>query len=237
MSTTKVFIIFGICVLVVIIPLTVLYVWFPSIIGRYNDIIENIIVGLPGAYVVALALDFTLRRRQERALAKVARVGLTETSRTINHILSFFASMIKASSTEFKPSTIDDLFSIKAAELISLHLALDRPAPVTSKINWKDYISSEASYIIDKITSIQNRYQAFFPYYVLTAVGILQDNTLLAFFKNFSHVDRVDTRLKFKRPVLNITPQETLNSLLKEILICIKTIQKAAIKLEASVVP
>jgi len=237
MSTTKIFVVFGICVSIVIIPLSVLYICFPSILGRYDSIVGNIIVGLFGAYIVALALDFTLRRRQEKSLENIAKVGLTETSQVINQMLSFFASMIKASSNRYKPSNIDDLFSSEAAELISLHLALDYNAPVTSKIRWSDYIAQETCNIVDQLTSIQNRYQSFFPESVFTAIGTLQNNALFSMFKQFKGVIDLDKQRNLKRPVLNIIPQETLNALMNEVLICVKIIQKAAVRLESSTTP
>ncbi len=237
MSTTKIFIIFGIFVFILTVPLLVIYIWFPIVLGRYVSLVENVIVGTIGAYVVALALDFTLRRRQEKAVEKVARVGLTEVSQTINGMLAFFSSMIKASSDGFTPSMIEDLFSIKAAELISLHLALSSPAPVTSNITWQDHITGETRFLLDKLTSIQDRYQAFIPEDVLANIGTLRNNALFVIFKDLSSAFKRDKQLNIERPVLNITPLEVLTSLMNEILDCIKIIQQVALKLEASIVP
>ncbi len=133
MSTTKIFIIFGIFVVIITFPLIILYIWFPELLGRYTGLVENIIVGLIGAIVVATALDFTLRRRQEKALEKVARVGLSQASQIINRMMSLFAGMVKASSDGFVPSKIEELFGDKASELISLHLALRENAPTSPK--------------------------------------------------------------------------------------------------------
>ena len=87
MSTSKIFVIFGVFVVIVTFPLIIFYVYFPGMLGKYLGLAENIIVGMVGAFIVALALDFTQRRRQERAVEKVARVGLSETSQAINKML------------------------------------------------------------------------------------------------------------------------------------------------------
>ncbi len=237
MSTTKLFIIFGLCAAVFVIPLIILYIWFPFVLGRHVGLVENAIVGIIGAYVVALSLDFTLRRRQEKALEKVAIIGLTDLSQTINRMIALFGSIFKASSDGFIPSTIDQLFDTKAADLLSLHLSIDSRAPVVPETTWQEYITRESNLILEKLNGIQNRYQVFLPENVLVALGKLRNNPLLNVFSQLSMGSALDKKERVSRPVINFTPPETLNYLMGEILLCVKTIERASIKLEASVVP
>jgi len=236
MSTTKIFIIFGVCVAIVTAPLIITYVWFPIILGRYISIVENIIAGLIGAYLVALALDFTLRHRQEKAAEKVARVGLSEASQTINAMIALFASMVKASSEGFTPSTMEDLFGSKAAELISLHLALGSRAPVTSSITWQEHISRETHSLLDKLTNIQGRYQAFFSERALAAIAALRNNPLLNALQQIAQAAQFDAQMNIQRPVLNI-PLDNLKPFMNDILISIKQVEHYAEELKTDVVP
>jgi len=236
MSTTNIFVIFGICVAILTIPLIVIYISFPLILGRYINLVENIIVGTIGTYVVALALDFTLRRRQEKAVEKVARVALSEASQSINGMMSLFASMIKASSDGFVPTTIDDLFGPKSIDLISLHLALSSHAPVTSNITWLDHIGREARLLVDGLTDIQHQYQAFLPESVLATIGTLRNNSLFRVFIQLPNVVTIDAQHNIQRPVLNIQI-ENLKPLMDEIVISVKAIQQSAVKINAKIVP
>ncbi len=237
MSTTRIFVVFGIVVAVVTVPLLVLYVWFPSVLGRHIGLATDVIVGTIGAYLVALALDFTLRRRQEKSLEKVASVGLAETSQAVNSMIALFGTIAKASSDGFVPSTIDDLFGSEAAGLLSLHLALDSVAPVSSEIPWNEHITQETALILDKLGSTQDSYQAFLPADVLVAMSRLRNNTLLLAFSQLSRGAERDNRDNIPRPVINFIPPEALTALMDEMLSCIKTIEKASLELGASITP
>ncbi len=135
----------------------------PTSIWKIFGLVENSIASLVGAFIVALALDYTLRRRQEKAIEMVASVGLSEISTCVNRLIALFGGMVKVSSSTFPPSTIKDLYGPEAAELISLHLDLAKPAPVTSKTPWVNYIKEEIKRINDSLVSINNRYQAYLP--------------------------------------------------------------------------
>lgn len=235
-STTRIFVIFGIFVVIVTVPLLFLYVWNPAMLGRFISLVENIIIGLPGAYIVALALDFTIRRRQERAMERVARVGLSEASQAINRMMSLFAGMVKASSDGFIPSTIEDLFGTNATELISFHLGLDKRAPVFPEIPWQDHITREAKFVVDNLTNVQERYQAFLPGHTLAALGTLRNNSLFHVFGSLSNMTKTDALQNIKRPVLNIPP-ENLQMLMDNILVSVKTVQQEAKRLKAPIVP
>lgn len=237
MSTTKIFIIFGVCVAIIVIPLITLYAWFPSVLGRHVGLVENAIVGIIGAFLVAFSLDFTLRRRQEKALEKVAIVGLAELSQTTNRMIALFGCIFKASSDGFIPSTIDQLFDTRAADLLSLHLSIDSRAPEYTNITWQEYITRESHLIQKNLNLIQDRYQAFFPEDVLVALGKLRNNTLLIVFNQLSAGANFDKQERVSRPVINFTPPETLNCLMSEILSCVKTIERVSIKLDASIIP
>ncbi|MBU2535539.1 MAG: hypothetical protein KKD83_05160 [Chloroflexi bacterium] len=236
MSTTKIFVIFGICVAILTIPLIVMYIWFPLLLGRHISLVENIIVGTIGTYVVALALDFTLRRRQEKAVIKVARIALSEASQSINRMMSFFAGMIKASSDGFVPTTIEELFSARSMDLIFLHLSLSNNAPVTPKITWLDHISRETRLLKDRLTDIQDRYQAFLPEGVLAAIGILRNNSLFSVFLELPNVVTSDKQHNVQRPVLNISIGN-FELLMDEIVIPVKTIHQSALNIDAKIVP
>ena len=56
-------------------------------------------------------------------------------------------------------------------------------------------------------------------------------------FKQLKDVINLSKQNNINRPELNIIPQETLNACMKEILICTKTIQKAAIRLNSTIIP
>ena len=237
MSTTKIFIIFGVCVVVVTAPLIIMYFRFPEALGRYTGLAENVIVGLIGAYIVALSLDFTLRRRQEKATEKVAIVGLTEASRRINRMIALFGSLFKASSDGFIPSSMEELFDAKAADLLSLHLAINGRAPVIPNITWQEHITRESSLILNELAGIQDRYQAFLPENVLVALSKLRNNTLLNAFSQLSYGAALDRQENISRPVINFVPLAKLTVLMNEVLLCVKTIQQESIKLKASAVP
>lgn len=237
MSTARIFFIFGVCVAVITTPLIIFYRWFPLILGRYEGLVENIIVGVIGAYVVALSLDFTLRRRQEKASEKVAMVALTELSQTINNMLTLFGSIFKASTDGFIPSTIDGLFDAKAAKLLSLNLSIDSRAPVASETIWQIHITRESHSILEHLNGIQNRYQAFLPENVLVSLSKLRSNPIINIFSQLSNGITLDKKEGILRPVINFTPLETLNYQMGEILSSVKTIEQASIKLGASITP
>lgn len=204
MSTTKVFIIFGVFVIIVTFPLIVMDIWFHTMLGRYVGLVENIIAGMIGAFIVALALDFSLRTRQEKAAEKVAKIGLSQASQVINRMLSLLAGMIKVSSNGFIPSTIEELFGAEAQELISLHLALGKRALTTSNILWQDYIAGEVEIVEDGLTSVHERYQAFLNENALVAIGILQASSLLDIFRILPAAVRSSIELGVQKPVLNM---------------------------------
>ncbi len=159
MSPTRIIIIFAICLTVLMIPLLTIYIWWRTLLGSYVGMVENVIAAVISALLITLLLDFTLRRRQEMTLEKVARIGLTEASQKINRMIALFGSIFKAASDGFIPSTIDELFNAKAADLLSLHLALESPAPVLPAITWIEHITRESRLILNELTNIQDRYQ------------------------------------------------------------------------------
>ncbi|GEM_PF-4537872 len=134
MSTTKIFLLVGAIIAVIVIPLLILYLTNPVIFGDHTGVIENIIVDLPAGYMVALVLDYTFRHREEKERDRVARVGLSETSCVLNRLLTTFASMVKAASDSFQPNTMEELFESRSTELVSLHLHLNANAPMLTPI-------------------------------------------------------------------------------------------------------
>ena len=237
MSTTRIFVIAGIGVAVITIPLIIIYIGFPLILGRYVSLAENAIVGIIGTYAVAFSLDFIIRRRQEKAAEKVAIVGLTELSRTINRMIALFGSIFKASSDGFIPTTIDQLFDTRAADLLSLHLSIDSNAPVVPKATWQNHITHESHLILENLNVIQARYQVFFPENVLVTLGKLCNNPVLLIFSQLSNGTALDKREGVPRPVINFTPLETLHYLMGEILSCVKTIERVSTKLATPIAP
>jgi hypothetical protein len=236
MSTTRIFVTFGIIVAVVTVPLIVLYVWFPAALGRFTGLAENVIVGMIGAFIVAIALDFTARRRQEKSAEKIAKVGLNEASQIINKMLSLFGMMIKASSNGFIPSTIEELFGAEAQELISLHLWLDKQASTSTSVQWQDYMAAETRNIIDSLSSISERYQFFLSPDILIAIGNLRNNALLDVIKSFPAMNRVTSQLGIKHPVLNI-PLNTLKAIMESMLTSVDVVEKEAKKRKTDIVP
>jgi hypothetical protein len=219
MSTSKIYTIFGVFVVLITIPLIIFYVWFPQTLGRYTGLVEDAIVGLFGALVVTIALDFTLRRRQEIAMEKVGKVSLAQASQVINRFMNLFAEMVKASSDGFVPSTIEELFGKKSSELICLHLALGQNAPTQPKMPWKKYISREARSTKDGLSSILERYQAFISESVLAAIGTLQNNILLDILANLEQLPPPAI------PVLNIQ-LDCLEQIMNEIVSSIKIVER-----------
>jgi len=235
-STKKIFVLFGVIVCIITVTLLIVYIVFPSIFGRYTGIVENIIVDLPSAYIIAVVLDLTFRLRQEKAVATIAKVGLSEASSIINGILSLFGNMVKASSDGFVPTTIRELFSEESSALISLHLGLDRNAPVTPAVSWQKYLSREARWAFDDLTSIQERYQAFLSGETLAAIVKLRNNPLLHLFTDLPHIMRYSTKRDIQRPVLNI-PLSNLQPLMKDLLTSIEAVQRNARNLNTEIVP
>lgn len=229
MSTRKLFFIFGLIVFLICAPLLTIHIVAPHLLGRYIGLVESSIASLVGAFIVALALDYSLRRRQEKAIEMVASVGLSEISMCVNRLIALFGGMVKASSSTFSPSTIKDLYGPEAAELISLHLDLAKPAPVSSKTPWVNYIKEEIERINDSLANINNRYQAYLPEDTIIAIVTLQNNTVLKVISGFSIYD---PELDIKYPVFNIEP-EKLNFYLAEIKTSINIIQQSATRLKS----
>jgi hypothetical protein len=236
MSTTKIIIAFVVSIVILTVPLLVTYIWFPSVLGRYIGLVENVIAGVIGGLIITLLLDFTIRLRDERALDKVARVGLSEASRQTNRLMGLFAAMVKASSSGFLPSSIDDLFGSESAELISLHLDLYKPGPVMPQTSWPVYIENEIQYIMSRLSEIQNRYQAFFSGSSLAAIAELRINPLFIVLQHSSETIQDDKQMQIHRPVLNIPP-DTMKQLMKDILTSIKTLQRDSYRLKTEDVP
>ena len=229
MSTKKIFLVFGLIVILICAPLLSIYIVAPHLFGRYIGLVENSIASLVGAFIVALALDYTIRRRQEKAIERVACIGLSEISTCINRLIALFGGMVKASSSTFSPSNIKDLYGTEAAELISLHLDLAKPAPVSSKTPWVNYIKEEIKRVNDSLVNINTYYQAYLPEDTIIAIGTLQNNTVLKVFSSFSIYD---SELDIKYPVFNIEP-EKLNFYLAQIENSINIIQQSATKLKS----
>ena len=72
---------------------------------------------------------------------------------------------------------------------------------------------------------------------MLAAIGTLRNNSLLNVFKDFISAIKGDKQMNIQRPVLNIVPLDVLMSLMKEILVCVGTIQRVATKLQPTIVP
>ncbi len=132
---------------------------------------------------------------------------------------------------------MDDEFGDKAADFISLHLDLCKPAPVSSNMIWGNYIPMEAKSILDRLSSVQARYLAFLPENALAAIGELQNNPLLNMFTRFSGIINSDASHGITRPVFNFTPLENLKPIMTEMLISVKTVQKESERLNAVIVP
>jgi len=233
MSTTKIFIIFGVCVLIIIAPLMILYFGFPETLGRFSGLVENTIAGLIGALLVAILLDFTIRRRQEKANEKVARVGLSEVAVSIDRILILFGNIYKASSDEYLPSSLEELFDDKATNLLSLHLAIKEQDPTIFNTTWQAYLSRESEKILNELTETQSRYQIFLSETCLIVLSKLRANGLLRFFVTQNKTADFDQQKGVYRPVFNFVPTNNVSIFLKEILSCINTIQKETRKLNA----
>lgn len=236
LSTTKVFVLFGLFVGIVTITLIIILVGFPSTLGRYTGVVENVVVDLPSAYIIAIVLDFTFRRRQEKAAETISRVGLSEVSSIINGVLGLFGSMVKASSEGFIPSTIEELFGKESAELISLHLSLDGNAPVAPAVPWHKYLAREARGAFDDLTSIQERYQAFLSTETLAAIVKLRNSPLLHLFVDLPLVIKYGAKRNIQRPVLNI-PLDNLWPIMQELFTAIVTIQLKAKIIHSDILP
>lgn len=237
MSTTRIIAVVIFFAAIIVIPLVIIYIWFPLTLGRYIGLVENIIAGVIGGLIITLLIDFTIRRREKNALEKVARVGLSEASHQVNRMMGLFAAMVKASSTGFIPKSMDELFDAEAADLISLHLDLYKPAPVTPQILWPQYMSNETRYVLSKLSEVQNHYQSFFPENVTAEIAELRNNRLLLILQNVSGMVEVDIRENIKCPVLNIIPPDALRQSMKDILNCVKTLQQDANRLKTTTAP
>ncbi|MDO8717162.1 MAG: hypothetical protein Q7J73_10220 [Dehalococcoidales bacterium] len=235
MSSTKIIVVFAVGTIVLIIPLVAIYIWYPTLLGRYTGLAENVIAGVIGGLLISLFLDYTLRRRQEIALEKVARVGLSEASQMVNRIIDLFAQMVKASSTDFVPTSLGDLFNHQAAVQISSHLALDKGAPVMPSMLWRDYIIHEIGVIINTLTQVQERYQAYFREQTLIAIAELRNNPLLTALQHIQ-MSQLDAQMNIQRPVLNI-PLDTITLFMSSILNSVQKIRQDAEKIKTTVVP
>jgi hypothetical protein len=236
MSPTKIIIFFAIFIAVITSVSLYFDLSHPAIFGRHVSLVENLIAGAVIILLISLILDFTLRRRQEIQLNKVAGIGLSEASVQVNRLIDLVASMIKASSNGLIPKTLDNLFSEEAAELISFHLALDKPAPVVPGMLWKSYLSYETELIVSELGHIQDRYQAYFSEATLTAIVSLRTSPLLAVFQNIYLGSQTDTQFNIQRPVINISI-DTIMPLVIDILTSIKHIQRDSEKLDARIKP
>lgn len=211
----------------------ILYFGFPETLGRFSGLVENTIAGLIGALLVAILLDFTIRRRQEKANEKVARVGLSEVAVSIDRILILFGNIYKASSDEYLPSSLEELFDDKATNLLSLHLAIKEQDPTIFNTTWQAYLSRESEKILNELTETQSRYQIFLSETCLIVLSKLRANGLLRFFVTQNKTADFDQQKGVYRPVFNFVPTNNVSIFLKEILSCINTIQKETRKLNA----
>lgn len=231
-SANKILVIFGSVACAVTIPLIVLYFWFPSMLGNFTGLVENIIVGMLGGVLITVVLTIILNRIQQKATEKVARVALSETSVVINHLMAIFGEMVKASSDGFIPSTADELLGDKATKLISLHLHVEKPFYADLNIVWLDYIASEFEKIKNNLFSLLSRYAAFLSEDVLAELAALGDNQLVRSLAQSGGEHQMDVIQHISRPVLNI-PFDQLRPLMAEILVSVKTVEREALKLNA----
>jgi len=236
MSTNKILVIFGIVATAVEVPLLVLYFCFPSILGRFIGLVENSIVGILVGVLITIVLTLILNLSQQKATEKVARVVLSEVSVVVNGLMGLFGRMVKAASDGFMPSTVDDLFGDKAAELISLHLHLDGHAPDTSETVWIDYIALESEQFITALSLLRSRYIAFLSEDMFAALTAMKNNDLMNMLAHCRNLHKWDVKSHIRRPVLNI-PLDQLRPLMAEILVSVKTMEKEAVKLNARIVP
>ena len=95
----------------------------------------------------------------------------------------------------------------------------------------------ESCLILNELTNIQDRYQAFLPENVLVAIGKLRNNTLLSAFTHLSLGADLDIHENIQRPVINFIPLENVTFFMNEILLCVKTIQQASINLKTPTAP
>lgn len=235
-SVNKILVIFGIVATAVTVPLIVLYFCLPSILGRFTGLVENSIVGILGGVLITVVLTLILNLSHQKETEKVARVVLSEVSVVVNRLMDLFGQMVKAASDGFMPSTVDDLFGDKAAELISLHLHLDGHAPDTSETVWIDYIALESEQFITALSLLRSRYIAFLSEDMFEALTALKNNDLMNMLAHCRNLHKWDVKSHIRRPVLKI-PLDQLRPLMAEILVSVKTMEKEAVKLNARIVP
>lgn len=229
---TRTIILFLAIVIAITIPLIVFYIWFPASLGRFTGLVENIIAGIIFGVLITIALDLILRNRQQKSIDKIARVGASEVSAQVNRLTALFAGMVKAASDGFVPNDFTSLFGIESAKLIALHLGLDKNAPVTPRMTWKQYIGNESERIKTELHNILVRYQMYFPSELLTAIAGIYNNQLVNIMRQLPNVTQANRELGIEYPVLNI-PIDSLQPLLGNIARCVEVVRSQASRLSA----
>jgi len=64
--------------------------------------------------------------------------------------------MIEDATTRWLPSNDDEFFSMRSAELICKRLNIEKPARVTPRRSWLQYLSNEAGRYKDSINGLVN---------------------------------------------------------------------------------
>lgn len=229
---TKIIWLFGAFLLIVTAPLIYVYVRYPSNLGRFTGLVENIIAGIFVGVLITFALDLILRSTQQKSVDRVARIGASEAVVQINHLTTLFASMVKAASDGFIPGDFASLFGPQAANLISINLGLDKNAPVLSAITWRQHISGECEKIGTDLRDISNRYQAYFSGDLITAIAGIHNSQLLNILISMNTAPIIDG---IQYPVYNIQPTAALESLLDELAGYINTARSQALRLKSSI--
>jgi hypothetical protein len=201
-------------------------------LGLFKDLVGNIIAGIIGGVLITIALDLILRNRQQKSIDKVARIGVSEISVQVNRLMALLASMVKAASDGFVPNNFVSLFGRESAELISLHLGLDKKALVIPSMAWKQYIAIESDIIWAKLRDISVRYQMYLPDDLLIALAVMHNSQLLGIMRQLPSMTQPDTESGIEYPVLNI-PIDILESLLGDIAHCVETVNIQALRLKA----
>jgi len=92
-------------------------------------------------------------QENKRAILRFAYKRLSDETYKFLHLID---AMIEDATTRWLPSNDDEFFSMRSAELICKRLNIEKPARVTPRRSWLQYLSNEAGRYKDSINGLVN---------------------------------------------------------------------------------
>jgi hypothetical protein len=156
-----------------------------------------------GVAVIALALAVTHEIRNREIRRQATRIALTRTTQTINDLVHLLVQQVKAASDGFTPSNFDELFSNRAAEIISFHLNISKEAPIVPRRTWRVYLTESAQKFQREVRQILNERSEYLPNRIIEPLAELGNSFFVEIYARMEVIRQVDQQEDFHRlPIL-----------------------------------